>query len=374
MPARVLVVTPWYPTTELPVSGIFVRDQVRALAAAGHSVCVLHAHVASEGRGSSRLFDMDEGVTVVRVLVRGGSPGLHQLRLAIACLVTALRLRSTRDFPPTIVHGHTDRAGLSCLLVSGWLRLPFGLTEHSSEWIDPLLLPSGRRLWLARFVARRADFLVAVSAALAEGLRRLGGNTLVSVVPNPIDVSIFAPRPRSRRIGNMIVSTGGLVGDKDFGLLMDAVAQLSDRRDVALTLIGDGAEHQALMARAEQLGISSRVHFAGWQPRDRVAELVASADVYVCSSRVETFGVAVAEAMAAGVPVVSTRCGGPDDFVPRLGGVLVEGRTPGAMAKAIEEVLESPMDAASLADRTRQLFAPERIAQRLTEIYAAVGR
>ena len=90
-----------------------------------------------------------------------------------------------------------------------------------------------------------------------------------------------------------------------------------------LIIFGDGPESGALRALCAELGLYSRVSFRGHCPREELAEAYAAADCFVLASRSETFGVAYIEAMAAGLPVIATRCGGPEDFVTEENGILI---------------------------------------------------
>ena len=97
-------------------------------------------------------------------------------------------------------------------------------------------------------------------------------------------------------------------------------------------------------------------------------------DAFVLASRRETFGVVYIEAMAAGLPVIATRCGGPEDFVTEENGILIPVDDAAALTDAMEHMMlhRREYDSASISADIRRKFAPETIAARLTDIYKTV--
>ena len=141
-----------------------------------------------------------------------------------------------------------------------------------------------------------------------------------------------------------------------------------------LIIFGDGPESGALRTLCAELGLYSRVSFRGHCPREELAEAYAAADCFVLASRSETFGVAYIEAMAAGLPVIATRCGGPEDFVTEENGILIPVDDESALIDAMERMMlrREDYDSAAISADIRRKFAPETIAARLTELYEGV--
>lgn len=367
---RVLFITPWFPDGPEDISGIFVSDQAAALQSAGCTVRVIHAAATPPGGAERSGRAAASGVPVQRVNVRGGPETLHQVRVVLAACRAALALRRT-GFRPDIVHAHTDKAAPAGWAVARLSGARFGVTEHSSEWIDADgVPPAARRQLLARRTFRAATFVIAVSTRLATALQKMLAVERIDVVPNTVDELFFATAAAPRAPLPQLLATGSLVREKDFGLLLEAFALILAQRPCELTLIGTGPLGAELADLAQQLDVSAAVHFAGQQPRTSVAQALAAADVYICSSSIETFGVAVAEALASGVPVVSTRCGGPEDFVTSEVGVLVDARAAPALAEAILEVLDRPdADRELVRAYARARFSSPVVAAKLLAIY-----
>jgi glycosyltransferase involved in cell wall biosynthesis len=150
-----------------------------------------------------------------------------------------------------------------------------------------------------------------------------------------------------------MVSTGRLAAEKNQRVLVEALADLPSAH---LALAGVGPEHDALLALADGLGVSERLHLLGEIPRNRIGDVLASGDVFVFASRTETFGLSVAEAALAGLPVVA-------NDLPVLHEVLgdaaiyVDADEPGQMAAAIRALISDPARAAALAEKGRALGA-----------------
>lgn len=166
-------------------------------------------------------------------------------------------------------------------------------------------------------------------------------------VPLPdidLDAARLAARPPE------IVAVGRLSREKGFDDLLAAFAQVT-HRDATLTIAGDGPDRAALEAQAGALGLAGRIHFAGFTDP---APLYARARLCAIPSRTEAFGMVAVEALAAGLPVVSTRCAGPREILDggRFG-TLVPIGDAGAMAGGIDAALKDPGDPALRIARAR---------------------
>jgi glycosyltransferase involved in cell wall biosynthesis len=223
---------------------------------------------------------------------------------------------------------------------------------------------------LARQAYRRAELVV----ALSEGVRleliedmALAPDRVVTI-PNPImagdiarqaEAAKKAPPPWRHPEGTpVIVSVARLHRQKGLDVLLDALANRDGELGRAhLYVLGEGPERAALTAQAARLGLSNRVHMPGFI--GDVVPYVAHADLFVLSSRWEGFGHVIVEAMAAGVPVVSTDCPhGPAD--------IIRSGENGLLVKTGE--------AAGLGDAMARLLSDRALAQRLAAAGAASSR
>jgi glycosyltransferase involved in cell wall biosynthesis len=201
---------------------------------------------------------------------------------------------------------------------------------------------------------------------VAHGLSPRGKYT---VVRNGIDVKRFGGKPRTVLRARLVVgSVGRLTTEKGHRYLVPMLKQLPGAK---LVIVGDGPERATILQDAERHGVLRRIDLRGEVDS---AEVLRTFDVYVQPSLYESQGLAILEAMAAGVPVVATRVGGVAGVV-RTGrtGVLVPPANPGAMAKAVKQLAvnsartERMVRAALEQVRTR--FSVDRMVREYERLY-----
>jgi glycosyltransferase involved in cell wall biosynthesis len=184
-----------------------------------------------------------------------------------------------------------------------------------------------------------------------------------AVIPNGIDAERFAVSPSSgfrTSIGVpedafVVGSVGNLNAAKGFDVLLRAAALLKARAPgCRIVIVGDsqGRQSAELLSLRDRLGLADDVLFTGF--RSEIAQALASFDVYALTSRSEGFSLSLVEAMAAGLPVVATRCGGPEQIVSDgRTGLLVENGSAEAVAQAIQRLRDDGRLAASLGEAAR---------------------
>jgi glycosyltransferase involved in cell wall biosynthesis len=258
------------------------------------------------------------------------------------------------------------------------------VVKISGSWeLEEGVMAAGSRKLLDRLALRwlkRASAVQAVSRRMATELTRQGFPAeRITVLPNAVDTSRFPPRaiPRAPGAPFTAVFVGRLVPEKDLATLLDAWAQAfppGEKIDVRLRLVGGGPLEEPLRAQAERLGLARQVEFLGH--RDRVEEVLASADVGVLPSRIEGLSNTLLEFMASGLPALASRVSGSEDFVvPGRNGWLFEVSDVSALAAALREAKTLPPE--SLTAMGRQARADveavaslDIVAGRLQALYA----
>lgn len=371
---HVVVVPEWYPSARNPVAGVFVRDQARAISARHDVTVLVHDEGLAKRAPGSWTARIEDGLPTVRVRTIAG-PGATAGRVASVAVATrALAHLAREGRPADLLHAHVFSAGVLAMLIARG-RMPVVLSEHHTDFMEGKV--RGYDAALARLVMRRADLVCPVSSLLERHLRALEPRGRFEVVPNAVDVDAFSAA-RAERAGGPVrlVVVALLSPQKGVEYLLRALPALREAvGDVTLDVVGDGpsrAELEALASREVPPGV---VTFHGLQGRERIAELLRAGDVFVLPSLVESFGVVLVEALAAGLPVVTTREVGLAGAIEDGLGEVVPARDVAALAQALERVVSSPdRFPADNARRHAESYRAAAVARRWDEIYARLAR
>ncbi|MCW8278248.1 glycosyltransferase [Pseudomonas sp. PCH199] len=281
---------------------------------------------------------------------------LHSGRSANAVPALARFLRGHRFDAQLAALTHVNVVAIAAAALSGTLA-HLHVSERNAFSYDKHVNPS-RRVRAAYLVAPLLYRLIpnpviCVSQGVAQDLvdTTLARQRDVTIADNPVLDNDFREKLLERpdhpwlqeKTTPVIVAVGRLAWQKGFDTLIDAFAQLPDRR-ARLIIFGEGILRAPLLEQARALGVADRVDLPGYT-RDPMAQ-VAAADCFVLSSRFEGSPNALVEALATGTPVVATRCPyGPQDILDD-GAVapLVAVEDASALAQAISGQLTAPRD------------------------------
>jgi len=367
---RVVFLTHNYPRWSGDLSGSFLGTLAAALVRRGVEVRVVAPSDAGQGGE-----DEADGVRVRRVryaparletlAYRGTmtsalrAPGGWR---ALGGLWRALRRAAREEMASgaDLVHAHWwVPAGLAAPS-----EAPLVVTVHGT---DAALL---RRSRLARRVARpvfaRARIVTAVSRELAGWVQNATGRHIPTahVHPMPVDTSEW---PWTTGGGGAVV-VSRLTAQKRINLAIETTAFLAScGHDLPLTVVGDGPERDSLERQVDRLGIAPFVRFVGAVPPSEVTRFLARADLMLVPAQGEGFGLAAAEALMAGVPVVACWDGGGLlDVVPETGAGRLTLPSAEALSDATLDLLQDP-DRLALArlvgEAWRARLAPEHVAE-----------
>lgn len=379
----ILILPPWYPTSPDQYGGIFIKEQAEALARS-RRVVVLYIRLARPRdlmerparllprlriRTRSRLRE-------VSLEIANPFPGLLPLRaLFLNFLYRALYLLLVLpEARIQAIHAHSiqDQGFAAERLTGG--RIPFFLTEHSSRYLSrQAFAPLAR--YRTRRCALRASGLFAVSPALAAGMAEKLGikKETISIIPNIVNTVFFGFCPRRNTLeAPRLCAVCNLVPVKALDVLLKALSLLvPDFPGLRLRVAGSGVLRAALAAQIEADRLGGVVRLEGPMSREEVRDLLRESDILVLPSLAETFGVVLIEALATGMPVVATRCGGPEGIVGPGDGLLVEAGDPRALADGIRELMRAygTIDQAAVRRRCVQRFGADAITAALESYY-----
>jgi colanic acid/amylovoran biosynthesis glycosyltransferase len=386
---RIAVFVHEFPT----LSETFVLSQIAGLIDRGHDVTILanvrgsqtvaHPEIAAYRlRNRTRFQDLPAGrwariAAAWRLAVRRDADrrrllaSLNALRFGREAL--SLRLffwtaRLAAETPFDVIHCHFGPMGRTAafLRAIGALRGRLATTFHGVD-MSASLCRAPRHY---RHLFRHGDLFLPISWRWRQALLAMGAPAGRLVVHRMgIDPSRFPFAPRERQTGSLlrVLTVGRLVEKKGVDLGLDAVAALAARgMAVHYDIVGDGVLRAKLEARAAALGLGGRVSFHGWQNQVAVARLMAGSDVLLAPSRTDATGdqegipVTLMEAMASGLPVVSTRHSGIPELVEHgISGWLAEENDIEGLVEGLVRLEREPALALRFGRAARDRIADE---------------
>lgn len=285
-----------------------------------------------------------------------------------------------------LIHAHFGNQAIEILPLAKSLSIPLLVTFHGADASNMLRNPHYVKALGPLF---DYAYVIAVSQTMAERLRRYGANPArmrVHYIGAPVEDFEFVDRPSVRRksskreeivflqVSNFVEKKGHIYTLEAFGRLLESYS------NAKLLLAGDGPLREKVERRADSLGIADKVEFLGAVRKDRVIELMRASDVFVHHSvtaqngNQEGLPTVLMEAMATGLPVVTTRHAGiPELVVDGENGFLVEERDIDGYAARLRDCLEAderiPLRAAATA---RERFNLQRQTRKLEKIYGGL--
>ncbi len=365
-------------------SRTFITDWAKAVSSFAHVIGVRTDRVPGMDDlpviGRRLYTDDSDGLTVVIAPSRKLRPGRvfapinHMFQTQ--AIMRASRWIKENKGDPNVIHSHFAAASGGVPAAARRLGLPYIHTEHTSNavWKAGSRTPA----WVRNLVKviRRAEAVIVVSEDLRQGMEHLGLGEDLIVVGNPVDGAEFAPSP-DQTDQPQLVNVGSLIPRKRVGLLLEAFAGVAQVKPTAtLVVIGEGSQAEDLKKTAEQTGLADHVSFMGKLSRSELAKIMAESHVYVHTSEAETFGVSIVEAQLAGLPVVTTNCGGVvgDHPNPHM---TVVGDDPNLIASGVLDVLDQAHthdDRRQIARSARSLWSFQGVAADVEAIYARTVR
>lgn len=367
---KVAIISKGKPTLEYPINGVFEFDQAKALAAEDIEVAfvVIDFRIWTDKRKYGLFQYQCEGVHVFELslplnVYRRAIPILQQL------LLIPFRAMLKSFGKPDIIHTHFYSIAAIASILKTKYNIPYIITEHSSKLNRPNESISNLDKRLAIKAYRNCDQLITVSNALRNNIIQNFGQDSI-VIPNLVDPKSFSFKERPKDTSPFVfVAVGNLKPIKAFDLLIEAFSKLDD--DTMLYIIGAGPQREKLQTQIQILGLQKRVKLIGQLERSEINRIFQKSHVFVLASQSETFGVCFIEAMYAGLPVIATRCGGPESFVNSSNGLLVPTNDATALAEAMNDIRHNytHYDPKRISEDCLNRFSPTIVAKQIIEVY-----
>src|ERR1035437_2228872 len=370
---NILVLTHSYPDLKNKWRGIFIQEQVEALSLK-HDIIVVYfkvdySHFAPFPKYSF-LKSQSGRVTQYEVTINKSFPVITQIKF-LSNTFRFIKNEILNQNKIDIIHSHLSYpGGFLGTIVQEKKKIPNILTEHSR-------IKSYFRSWFHKqcviYALKKTTCIISVSNALREEIISLSHRPVI-VIHNIVDVGkfhIIETKP------GKIINIGFLGGlnnnNKGLDLLLKS-ASLLERKDFFLHIGGNGILLDNFKKMTKEFGFDANCKFYGEISRNEIADFYSKLDFFVLPSRYETFGIVLIEAMACGIPVIATKCGGPQEIVTISTGILIQKDNAEALKNAITSMSENLglYKKEAIRKYANDNFGKEVFVERLSDLYQEI--
>ncbi len=274
-----------------------------------------------------------------------------------------------------VIHTHVvlPMGGFAVALSAKW-KIPFILQEHSGPF--EMHCSNAKQVKGVQFVLSRCSLKLPVSNALKRRMQVYDSMNNYRIAPNLIRTDIFKPCIKSSAVNSnaiKIISVCSAQKVKRHDLMFLTVKELISRNiPVKLTLYGIDRTEIELVELCNSLGLNDMVSFMGNTDKSTIYDAFCDHDVYLCTSDIETFGLAPAEAICSGLPVVSSDCGGVSEFLNPENSVIVRDNDPKVFGDAIESIMRKPIHRVSSWNKINNQYGIEPYKNYWFKLYSKI--
>lgn len=369
-----MIVARGIPSEEYPTSGIFELDQAQALKAAGMNVsyAVIDLRSIRKRRKIGLIKYTRNGIDVFSYSIPCGPVGCRLLSLAGVYSFRRIFTEICQDKGiPDVIHAHfAIRNGYYAAQGLNGRAIPLVITEHDGDVLNQRLSKIERK-----YLQRSVDLssaVICVSDVLKNSIEDMTGKDDIAVIPNAISSEFFYKNRKGSSDRFTFISVSRLYAVKRNKLLIDAFCKsFSQNKQVRLVIIGGGPEEAELRKHIVDLSAQDQIELRGYLKRAMVIQALSQADAFVLASASETFGVVYAEALACGLPVVSTKNGGADSIVNLENGLLTKVDDLHELSAALIKMSNDidTYNRVKISERAIELYGSSSVAKKLIGVY-----
>jgi glycosyltransferase involved in cell wall biosynthesis len=380
---RILFLTAWYPNRYDSMFGLFVRKHAFA-AGIYNDVTVIYAHADKNIKKSEYFSDKKENITEIVVYYPAGRPGLLgkfiKLFRYFYVLHRAYQMYVNTGGKPDLIHVNIlTRTGIPALLKKLTQGIPYVVTEHWTRYLPENDTFNGiLRKIATKIIAKNASVVMPVSEQLQKAmLKHHLSNNRYQIVNNVVDDMFYETSlvRQKQEITQILLVSCFLERAKNVKGILNTIKSLSERRqDFKLTVVGTGPDYEMIINYLSILNISDElIDFVGEKQPDEVTTYFSKADFFILFSNYETFGIVIAESLASGVPIISTKTGIATDYIQSDNGILVDIGNENEFEQAIDYMLDHCQEYKREKIReSGRIFSFETIGKTYTNIYNSI--
>lgn len=382
----------WYPHRYDPMFGLFVQRHAEAAALFNDITVVYCQPVESQSRKVASItpeknkqsvidtskhknFEivrtLENNVDTIRIYYRKPKNKILSLLRFYRANMIGLKLCKS---PVDLIHVHI----LTRLGVIAWIhkllhKTPYIITEHWSRYLPGNDFNGFFRKLATKTVVRDAKLVTTVTENLAKAMQNHGlKNDNYVTLPNVVNLDMFHIHKKNNTPCKIIHVSCFEDKSKNISGLLESLKIVEKKGiDFRCTLIGEGMDFDLMKEKAKKLQLINKVSFTGLLEGQKLANELASGDFLVLSSNYENMPVVILEALASGLPVVSTDVGGIKEMIDETKGILVKPRNKEALAEAIIKMIETHnyYDAEYLRNSVIERYGYESVGRMLSGMY-----
>ena len=399
----------WYPHRYDPMFGLFVQRHAESAALFNDITVIYCQQTTDNGQQTGRdvsttpiinkqdvddasdnkskfeiIRTLENNVDTIRVYYKKPKNKILSLIRFYRANMKALKLCKK----PDLIHVHI----LTRLGVVAWIqkllhKTPYIITEHWSRYLPGNDFGGFLRKMFTKIVVRNAETVTTVTENLAIAMKSHGlKNDNYVVLPNVVNLDMFHITPKctdainrvhtnrvhTNRVPKIIHISCFEDKSKNISGLLESLKIIEEKGiDFQCTLIGEGMDLELMKEKAKNLQLINKVSFTGLMEGQKLADELSSGDFLVLSSNYENMPVVILEALASGLPVVSTNVGGIKEMIDDTKGILVEPRNQEALAEAMIKMIETHKnyDANYLRNSVIEKYGYESVGRFLSGLY-----
>jgi glycosyltransferase involved in cell wall biosynthesis len=363
---KVIHLPAWYPNRIDPQLGVFIRKHVQAVAQHSHSELIYTKKLDDLKGYEIEEHDLEDFREIIVYYSSGFGKltGLYRRQKALQKGLARCQIKK-----PDFVHLHVlDRNAILGFRLAQKLNVPYGITEHWTGYRSGAFAQKNTlEKSMLRKIARNAAFIAPVSNALAEDMMKCDIEGNYTTIPN-----VLKPAIQSKTKWNPTFHFGVIADlvdhQKNISSVIRAFSEI-EFENMRLTIVGDGPDAHTLKALA--MGSSNPIEFAGRWDNNAVLRNMSQFDALIVNSRIETFSVVTLEALSAGVPVIATKSGGPEEFIDESNGITIDVDDQKRLKEAMIFFLDKPntFNFQEIAEKTRKKYDERTIGDQYAQLY-----
>jgi glycosyltransferase involved in cell wall biosynthesis len=384
---NILFLSSWYPNRVLPTLGNFVQKHAEAVALRENVAALF---VCSDAACKDEFETVESSINNVYTVnvyykkVQHSFPLLSQLQKAGRYLKAhRIGLELIRKKMPQLDLVHDNilyPSGFIAMRLKKKLGIPYIITENWTGYLPSKNLQLGLvQKYLSKKIAKNADYITPVSLDLKKAMLSHGFETKYEIIYNVMDTKLFHPsaiKEKKEKIKFVHISTLDDPHKNISGMLRVAEKLSKQRTDFEMWFIGDGdtAPHTAT---AKRLNIHERyAFFDGSKSTSEVAEIMRNADCFLLFSNYENLPCVMVEALASGIPVVSSTAGGIPEHITEEMGVLVSPQDENGLLQAVNTAIDrikaGKYDPSQLSRYALDNFSYEKVGEKFSDLYRRI--